>query len=414
MTVGIRDRSAELFSIISGLQSGAEAAFRSAQNRCTLLTDLSFSANRTLPHGARELRSARADDYNVELREDGAFLGDHANKKAFQAMLDRWRRGIAHIDPLRGIPTEELYKEKQKLEKILLRGDPLVAGALIGAIEDFSHSLCAVVERFLKLPAWRDTQRILIGGGFREGRVGELVVGRAAVLLRHAGRPIELWPIRHHPDAAGLLGSVELAPQWTLAGFDGILAVDIGGTNIRVGIVELGSGSDSAKIRKFERWRHANDEPQRDEAVGELIGMLQRLVDAAEPGENFRLAPFIGIACPGIIRPDGTIARGAQNLPGDWESGDFNLPARIVRAIPQIGGKPTVAILHNDAVVQGLSEACCMGEVAQWGILTIGTGLGNAHFTSRRVGCAKTNERNQFAGRGPRLRQDTGGLNSTE
>jgi hypothetical protein len=134
-----------------------------------LLTDLSFSANRTLPHGARELRSARADDYNVELREDGAFLGDHANKKAFQAMLDRWRRGIAHIDPLRGIPTEELYKEKQELEKILLRGDPLVAGALIGAIEDFSHSLCEVVERFLKLPAWRDTQRILIGAHSAKG-----------------------------------------------------------------------------------------------------------------------------------------------------------------------------------------------------------------------------------------------------
>jgi len=36
----------------------------------------------------RELRSVHVDDYNVELREDGAFLGDRANKKAFQAMLD--------------------------------------------------------------------------------------------------------------------------------------------------------------------------------------------------------------------------------------------------------------------------------------------------------------------------------------
>jgi hypothetical protein len=233
-----------------------------------------------------------------------------------------------------------------------------------------------------KLPAWRNMQRIVIGGGFREGRIGELVVGRTAVLLRHAGKPIELWPIRHHPDAAGLLGSVELAPEWALSGFDGILAADIGGTNIRTGIVELGAGPASAKIWKSERWRHADDEPQREEAVEELIGLLRKLIGAAE-AQRFRVAPFIGIACPGIVRPEGTIARGAQNLPGDWESEAFNLPQRIVRALSQIRGGDTMAIMHNDAVVQGLSEACFMRDVAQWGILTIGTGLGNAHFTNR-------------------------------
>ncbi len=42
--------------------------------------------------------------------------------------------------------------------------------------------------------------------------------------------------------------------------------------------------------------------------------------------------------------------------------------------------------MHNDAVVQGLSEACFMRDVAQWGILTVGTGLGNAHFTNRGRG----------------------------
>jgi hypothetical protein len=43
-------------------------------------------------------------------------------------------------------------------------------------------------------------------------------------------------------------------------------------------------------------------------------------------------------------------------------------------------------IMHNDAVVQGLSGAPFMRDVAQWGILTIGTGLGNAHFTNRKRG----------------------------
>jgi ROK family len=355
-------------------------------DRCTLSADLSPSPTLTLPHGARELRSVHVDDYNVELRENGAFLGDRANKKAFQAILDRWREALGEADPLRDVPTQELYKQKPELEEILMRGDPVAAGLLIGAMEDFSHSLTEVVERFLQLPAWRKTQRIVIGGGFREGRIGELVVGRTAVLLRQAGKAIELRPIRHHPDAAGLIGSVELAPEWVLSGFDGILAVDIGGTNIRTGVVDLGSGAGSAKIWKLERWRHASDEPERDETVDELIGMLRKLIGAAET-EGVRLAPFIGIACPGIIRPDGTIERGGQNLPGDWESEDFNLPERIIRAIPQVRGREATVIVHNDAVVQGLSETPFMGNVTQWGVLTIGTGLGNAHFISRqRVG----------------------------
>ena len=356
---------------------------RNAPHITRTVPDLSSSSSQSAPsHGAGELRSVHVDDYNVELREDGAFLGDRANKKAFQAILDRWRQKLGDADPLRDVSTQKLYKQKRELEKILLHGDPVAAGVLIGAIEEFSHSLTQVVERFLQLPAWRDTRRIVIGGGFREGRIGELVVGRTAVLLRRAEKPVELLPIRHHPDAAGLLGSTELAPDWARSGFDGILAADIGGTNIRAGVVELGSRPGAAEIWKSERWRHADDQPERDEAVEALIAMLRELIGAAQ-AEKFRLAPFIGIACPGIIRPDGTIARGAQNLPGDWESADFNPPARMVRAIPQIHGRDTLVIMHNDAVVQGLSEVCLMRDVAQWGILTVGTGLGNAHFTNR-------------------------------
>src|SRR5262249_37178639 len=160
----------------------------------------------------------------------------------------------------------------------------------------------------------------------------------------------------------GLLGSIELAPQEMLAGFDGILAVDIGGTNIRTGIVELGSRADKTNVSKSQRWRHADDEPEQDEMIEALIAMLRKLIAAMKAEKSFRLAPFIGIACPGIIREDGTIERGAQNLPGDWESGEFNLPARVLEAIPQIDGKDTVVAVHNDAVVQGLSEAYWMRD----------------------------------------------------
>ena len=77
------------------------------------------------------------------------------------------------------------------------------------------------------------------------------------------------------------------------------------------------------------------------------------------------------------------IDRGAQNLPGNWESSRFNLPLSLHEAIPTIGKHDTVILLHNDAVVQGLSEAPFMIDVAHWGVLTIGTGLGNARFTNR-------------------------------
>ena len=40
--------------------------------------------------------------------------------------------------------------------------------------------------------------------------------------------------------------------------------------------------------------------------------------------------------------------------------------------------------MHNDGVVQGLSEVPFMQDVERWGVLTIGTGLGNARFTNRR------------------------------
>ena len=40
--------------------------------------------------------------------------------------------------------------------------------------------------------------------------------------------------------------------------------------------------------------------------------------------------------------------------------------------------------MHNDAVVQGLSEVPFQTENEHWGVLTIGTGLGNARFTNRK------------------------------
>jgi hypothetical protein len=338
-------------------------------------------------HGATDLPAVTVDTYNAELRESGGFLGDRASNSAFYALLDDWRDRLAQYgdDPFGDADGREIGKKT--LDKILTSGDAEAAGVIQGAIEDFAGELATVIRRFLKLKGWKETECIVVGGGFRRSRIGELTIGRTAVLLKASGHDVDLKPIDNHPDEAGLIGAVHLAPSWIFKGHDSILAADIGGTNMRAGLITLGAKRDGdaskAKVADSELWRHADDKPGRKEAVEQLAKMLATIIKRAEK-EKRRLAPFIGIGCPGVINPDGGIEPGGQNLPGNWESSRFNLPHEIREAIPEIGDHETVVVLHNDAVVQGLSEVPAMADRERWGVLTIGTGLGNARFTNRR------------------------------
>ena len=326
------------------------------------------------------------DHYNAELRAEEGFVGDRASKRAFQRILDEWREKVSQAgeDPFGERPSEDLTKKE--LDKLLVEGDVETAGTIHSAVEEFAQEFAAVVRRFLRLKEWKNVERIAVGGGLRQSRVGELAIGRAAVALKASGCDVELRPIRYPSDHAGLIGSVHLVPSWVLAGHDSILAVDIGGSNIRAGIVELRAEKKrnfaAADVHRLELWRHCEDEPRRDEAVEKLVEFLKGLIKRAQK-DGLQLAPFIGVGCPGVIRDDGTIERGGQNLPGNWESKSFNLPQRLCEAIPRIGEHDTVVVMHNDAVVQGLSELPWMQDVEHWGVMTIGTGLGNAHFTNR-------------------------------
>jgi predicted NBD/HSP70 family sugar kinase len=172
-----------------------------------------------------------------------------------------------------------------------------------------------------------------------------------------------------------------------LKGHDGILAVDVGGTNIRTGVVELNLDKSvrlaKARVAKFEIWRHSDErEVKRDQAVHRLVDMLKELLEWSRKNK-LSLAPIIGVACPGIILEDGQIEKGAQNLPGNWESSRFNLPQLLRENIPRIGEGETLVVMHNDAVVQGLSALPDVARRSHWAVLTIGTGLGNASFTNR-------------------------------
>jgi predicted NBD/HSP70 family sugar kinase len=352
------------------------------------MADQSATLPTVAAHGAARLPSVEVDCYNIELKDDEGFIGDNANKSAFRALLENWRKPLrkAGDDPFGEEASEDI--SWKKLDSLLAEGDAEAAGVLQGAIEDFSQELALVIRRFLKLKSWRDTERIVVGGGFRGSRVGELAIGRTSVILKADKIPIDLVPIRHDPDEAGLIGAAHLAPRWIFEGHDAILAVDIGGTNLRAGVVAFNLKKDpdlsKASVWKFECWRHADEkkEPKREDAIEELVGMIKDLIARADK-EGLRLAPFIGIGCPGIIEEDGTIDRGAQNLPGNWASSRFNLPHALHEAIPTIGEHDTAILLHNDAVVQGLSQMPFMTDVEHWGVLTIGTGLGNARFTNR-------------------------------
>lgn len=340
-----------------------------------------------LAHGAPELPSVIVDDYNNELKDRAGFIGDRARKSAFQDKLDDWRKRVSKAgdDPLGDTPTSAL--SKKQVDK-LLKGDDKEAAALImGAIEDYAGELAGVLTRYLKVSSWKSTERVVVGGGFSDSAVGQLAIARAGVLLKAEGRKVELLPIANHPDDAGLIGAAHLMPAWMLKGNQAILAVDIGGTNMRAGVVELRldkhTDLSDARVWKSELWRHADDAPARSTAIAELAEMIEKLIARAEKAK-MSLAPVIGVACPGIIEADGAIDRGGQNLPGgNWESDHFNLPRELAKLIPKIGGQPTFVVMHNDAVVQGLSEIPRMQDVKSWGVLTIGTGLGNAHFINK-------------------------------
>lgn len=337
------------------------------------------------PHGSLELPSVTITGYNVEIRDEDGFVGDKASRGAFVAHLDALRRHLREQngDPLEG-KTAEI--SKRDLDALLTEGNPHEAALVLSAIEGFAQSLAFVIRRFVRLKSWATVERIVVGGGFRESRVGELAIGRAGIILSTDGHSIDLVPVSHHPDEAGLVGSAHLAPKWIFEAFDSLVAVDIGGSNIRAGIVELRQGKapdlSRARVSSSELWRHADEEVSRDKAIARLGEMLKDQIKQAKK-DGLRVAPFIGIGCPGMIEPDGTIDRGAQNLPGNWESSRFNLVECVREMVPTIGEHETLVTMHNDAVIQGLSEMPAMQDVEHWAVLTIGTGLGNATYRNR-------------------------------
>jgi hypothetical protein len=340
-----------------------------------------------LPHGALELPTLTIQSYSLALRDGNGLVGDNASRQAFHAILEAWRTLFETLhgkDPLGKKPTEEI--PKKKLDELLAE-EGEAAAAIHGALEDYAEQLSRVIRCFLAHKSWKGVQRVILGGGLKQSEIGVRALKTVAKRLFHEGVDIQLRLLHHHADEGGLIGWLHLMPPELAARYRAMLAVDIGGTNIRCGIVRLPRSRNprKAKVVIAEKWSHARDEDttRREHVIQGIADILTAQIDFAKK-EKIELAPWIGVACPGRIRQDGSISRGTQNLPGDWAHPDFHLPRVLCKRLPPIADLPAQVVLHNDAVVQGLSELPYLdADIRRWGILTVGTGVGNACYTRR-------------------------------
>jgi predicted NBD/HSP70 family sugar kinase len=334
-------------------------------------------------HALPALPTVIIDSYNLDVR-DGRKIQNHRLRRA--AFFEALARIAAEAgDAFDGKSPQDI--SRKELEHELRHGDAASVSVIENAIEIFAAEIAEVVGKFLKTKEWSGVSRIAIGGGFRKGRIGKRCIARAGSILATGGVKVELVPIRHRPDDAGLIGGTHLLPKWMLKGHDAMICADIGGTNLRVGVVALhlrdSPDLSQALVIDNELWKHADDQPKRTETVAMLVRMARKLIGRARR-QGLNLVPVVAIGVPGVIDEDGSILRGGVNLPGgNWESEHFNLATAVAKEIERIGDERTVVLMHNDAVVQGLSQAPWMTDVRRWGIMTIGTGLGNACFTNR-------------------------------
>ena len=121
-------------------------------------------------HGAARLPSVEIDSFNIELKDDEGFLGDRASKGAFRKIFDRWRKPLKKSgeDPFGDEPSDKI--SKKTLDAILVGDDTEASAVVHSAIEEFAQELAYVTRRFLKTKAWAKTERIVVGGGFRDSR----------------------------------------------------------------------------------------------------------------------------------------------------------------------------------------------------------------------------------------------------
>lgn len=146
-----------------------------------------------------------------------------------------------------------------------------------------------------------------------------------------------------------------------------ILAVDFGGTNIRVATFEGGTPSPTDQIK---RPTLAKEGPEK------VIGRLQDAIREMLPGDVKDLR--IGIAAPGPLDPEAGVILSAPNLPG-W----VNIP--LAQQLSEIFGCPVY--LGNDANLAALGEWRHGAGIGTEHMvyLTLSTGIGGGVISHGRL-----------------------------
>lgn len=147
------------------------------------------------------------------------------------------------------------------------------------------------------------------------------------------------------------------------------IGVDVGGSGIKAGAVDVVSGTLVA-----ERIRVATPEPSTPENV---IDAIARLVPRLERAVGVTGVP-VGVDIPSVVI-DG-VAKTAANVDQGWI--DFDAQAALDRVLH----RPIVVI--NDADAAGIAEmrfGAAKGRRGTVIVLTLGTGVGSAIFVDGRL-----------------------------
>src|SRR6185369_2889754 len=99
-------------------------------------------------------------------------------------------------DPFGDEPSDRI--SKRTLDAMLVGEDTEASAIVHSAIEEFALEFAYVTRRFLKTKAWAKTERIVVGGGFRDSRLGELAIARADIIVKAEGFKVDMVPIRFH------------------------------------------------------------------------------------------------------------------------------------------------------------------------------------------------------------------------
>ncbi len=146
------------------------------------------------------------------------------------------------------------------------------------------------------------------------------------------------------------------------------IGVDIGGSGIKAGAVDLANGTLHG-----ERLRVATPVPSTPGAVAASVARLVRRIVRAVPEAGDRLAVPVGIGVPSVVI-DG-VTRSAANVDPGWI--DYPADTEFQRALT----RPVTVV--NDADAAGVAEMRIGAGRGQRGtvfVLTLGTGLGSALF----------------------------------